>query len=105
MAVRGASQSNVFTVGISLPTTDASGTPGNATINTPRGRFAFAASSSQVTITNSLVTATSTVLAVLTTHDAAVSSVEAVVVAAGSFVVHLNTVATGVTNCDIVVFN
>lgn len=89
----------------SLPSTDASGTPGNATINTARGRAAFAAAASAVTITNSLVTASSTVLVSLSAADATLTSILRTVPGAGSFTVTGNAAATGATAFDFVVFN
>lgn len=84
--------------------TDSSGTPGNATINTPRGRAAFAAAGSSVVITNSLVTATSTVLVQLGGADATLTTVR-VTAAAGSFTVTGNAAATGTTPFDFLVIN
>lgn len=46
--------------------TDASGTPGSATINTARGRVTVEAASTSLTVTNSLCTANSTVLVSMT---------------------------------------
>ena len=45
-------------------------TPGNATINSLRGRFAVAAAASSVVITNSLVTVNSLVIPVIESADA-----------------------------------
>lgn len=90
---------------ISLDFTDASGTPGAATINKPRGRVAVAIGQSAVTVTNSLVTANSTVLAVITKADATFTTLLRVVPGAGSFTVTGNANATAATNVDFVVFN
>lgn len=79
--------------------TDSSGTPGNATQNTDRGRAAFAAAASTVTITNSQVAANSTVLAQLGGADATLTSVR-VTPGAGSFTVTGNAAATGTTPFD-----
>lgn len=89
---------------IGVQNTDASGTPGNATINTARGRAAFAAAGSAVVVTNSLVTAASTVLVSLGGTDTTLTSVR-VTAAAGSFTVTGNAAATGTVPFDFVVFN
>ena len=47
---------------IQRPYTDTSGVPGNATIQTPRGKAAFAAAASTITITSALVSATSRIV-------------------------------------------
>lgn len=83
---------------------DSSGTPGNATLNTPRGRAAFAAVANTCVITNSLVTATSTVLVQLGSVDATLISVRATA-AAGSFTITGNAAATGTTLFDFLVLN
>ena len=103
MGVRGASQSSVFPAGVSYPFTDTSGTPGNATINTPRGRCSVNGGAN-VIITNSLVTANSTVLVVVTSNDAT-ASLKNVVPGAGSFTITLQAAATGTANIDFVVIN
>lgn len=82
--------------------TDSSGTPGNATQNVMRGRAAFAAASSSVTITNSQVAANSTILISLGGTDATLTSVR-VTPGAGSFVVTGNAAATAATVFDYVV--
>ena len=86
-----------------LAFTDSSGTPGNATINTPRGRCSIAAAGSTVTITSSIVTAASSVLACISTNDAT-ARLTNVVPASGSFVINI-VAATGTTNIDFVVHN
>jgi len=84
--------------------TDSSGTPGNVTNNSPRGRAAFAAAGSSVVVTNSLVAATSTVLVSLGGSDATLTSVR-VTPAAGSFTVTGNAAATATTVFDFLVVN
>lgn len=85
--------------------TDGSGTPGSATINTSRGRCAFAGGASAVTVTNSLVTAASQILVVLETTDGTLTFIKSVVPGAGSFVVTGNANATGTTKFSFVVHN
>lgn len=84
--------------------TDLSGTPGNATINTPRGRAAFAAASGTVIITSSLVTATSSIFIQLNSNDATLIRV-VVTAAAGSFTVTGNANATAITTFDFHIIN
>jgi len=75
---------------------DASGTPGNATQNTPRGRAAFAGTASTCVITNSEVTADSVVMVILeTANDATLTFIRGVAPGAGSFTVTGNAAATG----------
>lgn len=84
--------------------TNGGGTTGSVTMNTARGIVAFAAASSTITITNSLVTATSTVLVVLQTNDTT-AILKNVVAAAGSFVITLTANTTGTTKASFIVFN
>ncbi len=84
---------------------DVSGTPGNATANTVRGRAAIAGAASTCVITNSLVTAASTVLVTKETNDATATSFLSVVPGAGSFTVTANAGATGTTKFSWVVIN
>lgn len=84
--------------------TDISGTPGNGTVNNPRGRAAFAAAGTTVVVTNSLVTATSTVLVQLGGSDVTLTTVR-VTPAAGSFTVTGNAAATATTPFDFFVVN
>lgn len=84
--------------------TDSSGTPGNVTNNSPRGRVAVAAAASTVVVTSSLVTAASTILVSLGGADATLTSVR-VTPAAGSFTVTGNAAATGNTALDFLVVN
>ena len=86
--------------------TDTSGAPGAATINTPRGRFAFAATSGAagIVITNPLCVATSTVLVTLAAGDATAFAARATP-GAGSFTVATNANTTGITKCDFTICN
>ena len=84
--------------------TDSTGTPGNVTNNSPRGRVAVAAAGTSVVVTNSLVTAASSVFAVITTNDST-AVIKNVVPAAGSFTITLNAAATAQTSIDFFVVN
>ena len=84
--------------------TDSSGTPGNVTNNSARGRAAFAAAATTVVVTSSLVFAASTVMVSLGGADATLTGVR-VTPAAGSFTVTGNSAATGVTPFDFFVVN
>lgn len=83
--------------------TDSSGSPGNATHATKRGRVAIAAAGTTVTVTNPLCAATSTVLCQITTVDGTAKSCVCVP-GAGSFVITLNAAATGTTKIDYVIY-
>lgn len=85
--------------------TDSSGTPGNVTNNSPRGRAAFAAAGSSVTVTNSLVAATSSVHCQMIGSDATLTTILRCVPGAGSFVVTGNAAATATTVFDFLVIN
>ena len=85
--------------------TDNSGTPGNTTINTVRGRAAFAAAGSTVTVTSTLVTAASSIFVSLETTDATLLYLLTAIPAAGSFVVTGNAAATATTKFSFIVFN
>lgn len=86
--------------------TDISGTPGSGAIPTPRGRFAFAALGSTVTITSPLITPSSTVLVMLSgATDATLTSILTAVPSSGSVSISGNAAATGTTIADMVVFN
>lgn len=87
--------SSVRTSNLSASFTDSTGTPGNVTNNSPRGRVAFASAASSVTVTNSLVTASSMVIAVLRTADGALTDILRVTPAAGSFTITANGASTG----------
>jgi hypothetical protein len=84
--------------------TDISGTPGNGTSSGTRGRAAFAAAASTITVTSTLVTAASTVIVQLGGSDATLTSVR-VTAAAGSFTVTGNAAATASTPFDFLVIN
>jgi VCBS repeat-containing protein len=85
--------------------TDISGTPGNGTVNTARGRAAFASGASAVTVTNSFVTATSQVACTLETIDGTLTQILTCVPGAGTFTVTGNANATGTTKFSFVVMN
>lgn len=85
--------------------TDSSGTPGNVTNNSPRGRAAFAAAASTITITNSLVTASSSIHLQMIGADATLTQILRVTPAAGSFTVTGNAAATAATSFDFLVIN
>lgn len=75
--------------------TDASATPGAATINHPCGRVAVATGQASVTVTNNLVAADSLVFCTLLSTDGTFTNILKVVPAAGSFVITGNATATG----------
>lgn len=86
--------------------TDSSGTPGNVTNNSPRGRVAFGAGASTVVVTSSLVTAASMIIATLRTPDTALTSILRVLPAAGSFTITANAASTGTAaQADFLVVN
>lgn len=85
--------------------TDGSGTPGNATINTPTGKAAFAIGASTVVITSSLTTAISHIIVTMEGADATLTSILRAVPSAGSFTVTGNANATAATNFKFSVFN
>ena len=84
---------------IALNNGDSSATPGNATLNVPKGISAFAAAGTAVTITNSNCTGNCGVFVQLRTVDATLKYVT-VVPGAGSFTVTGNAAATGVVAFD-----
>jgi hypothetical protein len=92
--------------GVALSKTDSSGTPGNATINTPLGRCAIAAVAASVVITSSIVTATSRVMAIINqaAADTTLTQIVRVSVGAGSFTIFGNVAATANVVVDFVVF-
>lgn len=90
---------------LALDTTDASGTPGAATINKASGKVSIAIGASSVVVTNNLVTAASTVLAVLQFVDATATTILSVVPAAGSFTINVNANATLATKVAFLVIN
>lgn len=75
--------------------TNSTGTPGNVTNNSPRGRCALAAAATTVVVTNNLVTANSMVVVELRAVDGAATSILTCVTAAGSFTVTFNGASTG----------
>lgn len=79
-------------------TSDTSGTPGNSTINGPRGRMAIAAGSSSVVLTNSQFSsplASCFVFISQGTADATLTRIERVSVTTSSATIYGNAVATG----------
>lgn len=84
---------------------DGSGTPGNATANTLRGRHAIAGAASTCVVTNSCVTAASQVVVTLETNDGTLTFVKTAIPAAGSFTVTGNAAATGTTKFSWIVIN
>lgn len=74
---------------------DSTGTPGNVTNNSPRGRVAFAAGASTVVVTNSTVTANSMIKVTLRTADGALTSVLRALPATGLFTITANAASTG----------
>lgn len=90
---------------IQVDSTDASGTPGAATINKPAGTVAIAIGAASVAVTNSLVTASSRVFAVLQFGDATLTTILRVVPANGSFVITGNANATAATKVAFIVTN
>jgi len=87
------------------PATDASGTPGNATINKASGKVAIATGQAAVTVTNSLVTAASIVTATIQTADATLTFLKSVVPGAGAFTITGNANATAATTVAFTVQN
>jgi hypothetical protein len=97
----------ISTLGVlAFPATmTAGGATGNQTINKVSGSVNFAAAGgTTLTVTNNKVAANSIVLCQVMTNDATLKSV-AVVVSAGSFVIHANAAATGETKVAFLVLN
>jgi len=94
----------VKTLNLQATYTDSSGTPGNVTNASPRGRAAFAAAGTSVVVTSALVTAASSVFVSLGGTDATLKSIS-VIPGAGSFTVTGNAAATGITKFDFLVVN
>lgn len=85
--------------------TDASGTPGSATINQPAGQVSVAASASSVVVTDSLVGTTSIVIPVLQFIDATCTQILSCVPAAGSFTITMNAACTANTKVGFIINN
>lgn len=90
---------------LQVETQDASGTPGNVTINKPSGKVAVAMGASSVVVTNNYVTAASSVFAVLQFVDATATQILSVVPGAGSFTIRVNANATLATKIAFLVIN
>lgn len=88
-----------------MPATDASGSPGAATINSASGKIAVAAGASSVVVTDSLVSTASIVFAVLQANDSTCTAVKSVIPAAGSFTIALNANCTAAAKLGFVTFN
>lgn len=98
--------SSVTSANLVVNFTDSSGTPGNVTNNSPRGRCALAAAATTVVVTNSLVTASSSVHVQLLATDGAATQILTCLPAAGSFTVTFNAASTGTAaKFDFIVFN
>lgn len=89
----------------SMDGTDASGTPGAATINQPIGQVSVSDTASSVVVTNSLVTTASVVLPVLQFVDATCTQILSCVPAAGSFTITMNAACTADTKVGFVLNN
>ena len=85
--------------------TDASGTPGAATINQPIGQVSVDDTAASVVVTNSLVTTASVILPVLQFVDATCTQILSCVPAAGSFTITMNAACTAHTKIGFVVHN
>lgn len=79
---------------------DTSGTPGNATINSARGRISVAPGATSVTVTNAQCVATSYIGTNIATNDAT-AVIKSVVPGVGSFVINL-VGPTAQTNIDFI---
>lgn len=91
--------------GIRMDGTDASGTPGAATINKPRGKVAIDAAADSVVVTNALVTANSMVIPVLETDDATLTRILRVELGTGSFEIFGDAAATAPCTVSFLVIN
>jgi hypothetical protein len=94
------------TAGVTLSTTDISGTPGSGTVNTPRGKCAMALGASTLTITSNVVKTTSTILVTANqaAPDTTALSFAAVCSVNGSFTITANANATANCLLNFVVF-
>jgi len=90
---------------VRVDSTDASGTPGAATINKPSGVVAVAIGQSSVTVTNSLVTANSKVFTTLQFADATFTTIRTTVPTSGAFTITGNANATAATRVAFFVVN
>lgn len=90
----------VKTSNLAATYTDSSGTPGNVTNNSPRGRVALAAGTSTIVVTSSIVTAASMIVAMVRATDGAATDIVTTTAAAGSFTITMNAATTG-TACVI----
>ena len=90
---------------IQVDSSDASGTPGAATINKPSGVVAVAIGQSSVTVTNSLVTANSKVFTTLQFADATFTTIRTTVPTSGAFTITGNANATAATKIAFFVLN
>lgn len=104
-AIGGTTPAAVKTSDLQATYTNSAATPGNVTNNSPRGKAAFAAAGSSVTVTSSLVTAASTVLCALETADATLTQILRATPTAGSFTVTGNAAATATTTFSFQVIN
>jgi hypothetical protein len=80
------------------------GTTGAQTINKPTGSVNFAAASSTLVVTNSLVTTSSFVFVQQNTNDGT-ALVKDVEISSGSFLIRLQAAATGETKVSFFVIN
>ena len=97
----------VKTSNLQMVFTDSSGTPGNVTNNSPRGKVSFAALATTIVVTNSLVSATSSVIAGMNVTDGALTGIISCIAGAGTITITGNAAATtaGLAKCNFVVFN
>jgi hypothetical protein len=90
---------------ISFTACDTTGSPGNATCNTPSGRSAIGAGSAVITITNSLVSTASIVFVQSENADATCTLLVRVTPAAGSFSIGYSANCTATQKVHWVVMN
>lgn len=85
---------------------DTSGTPGNVTNNSGKGRVAIAAGQSSITVTNAVVTGNASVYAVINqaAADATLTQIVRCAVSAGSVTIYGNAAATANVIVDFIVF-
>lgn len=105
-AIGNITPNSVKTSNLQATFTDSTGTPGNVTNNSPRGRVAFGAGAATVVVTSSLVTAASMIIVTLRTPDTALTDVLRVLPTAGSFTITANAASTGTAaQADFLVVN